>query len=94
MTAYAVTVWFNRPNPRRPRARKLSTITAPNSSLPLARPLDKLEADPAYADCVLAETVEEAESVLSDAAAEQTILLPVDVARNVLGWALYEFSEQ
>lgn len=90
---YAVTVWFNKPNPRRPRARKLSTITVPNSTLPLARPLEKLEADPAYADSVLAESVEEARRVLDEAVAEQTILLPVVVARSVLGWAQYDFSD-
>lgn len=90
---YAVTVWFNKPNPRRPRAKKLSTITVPDSNRPLARPLDRLEADPAYADSVFVDSVEEARRVLNAAVAEQTVVLPVVVARNVLGWTQYDFSE-
>ncbi len=91
---YVVTVWINKPNAKHPRARTMSTVTSANSQVPLARPLGILLSDPAYADCLLANSSEEAVDLLENAPVEQTIVLPLEVAKNVLGWAHYEFTQK
>jgi len=91
---YVVTVWINKPNAKHPRARTMSTVTSAASQVPLARPLDVLLADPAYADCLLAGSSEEAIDILNSAPVEQTIVLPLEVAKSVLGWAHYEFTQK
>ena len=91
---YVVTVWVNKPDAKHPRARTMSTITSPFSQAPLARTLALLLSDPAYADCLIANSEEEARELLDSATAEQTIVLPVEIAKSVLGWAHYEFTQK
>jgi len=91
---YMVTVWINKPNSKHPRARTLSTVTNATSQVPLARPLSILLSDPAYSDCLLANSDEEARNILDSATVEQTIVLPLAVAKSVLGWAHYEFTQK
>lgn len=87
----AVLVWIEPEALNRPQKRLLETITARNSTLPLALPIRSLRLS--LSKAVLAEESTLQENILASSQ-NCPVIVPVPLAKSALGWTEFDITEE
>ena len=82
----AVVVWTNPKITKRPHSRRLETMTSPQSSFPMAFPIESLRKHHAWSKARVAKTSAEFDDLIGSTSRDNPLLVPLYLAKKALGW--------
>ena len=85
-TELVVVVWKNPKKTKRPQSRFLETMSAPNSSYPMAFPLVALKGHYAWKEAKHVKSSEDCDLSIEDSSREAPVILDLQLATYTLGW--------
>lgn len=85
-TELAVVVWRNPKKSKKPQSRFFETMSAPNSSYPMAFPLDALKTHYAWKKARHVKSLEEFDEVIDKSSREAPVIVDLYLAGQTLGW--------
>jgi len=96
---FGVIVWVNPRAAFSSRSRFLIAVTGDRTGRPLARPLTALKSEASTARCTVMLSGDDVQYWLTPSASghalaseSRPVIVPIPLARSVLGWELFEFS--
>ena len=81
-----VVVWMNPKNKQSNQSRLLETMTAENSSLPMAFPLKSLTEDRNWQNASLIRSKDEVFELIFSTERSKPLIIPLPIAKAALGW--------
>ena len=85
-TELVVVVWKNPKKTKRPQSRFLETMSAPNSSYPMAFPITSLKNHYAWKDARHVKSLNEFDTCIEKSSREAPVILDLELAGYTLGW--------
>jgi hypothetical protein len=82
----SVVIWLNPRKQGAKQAKSLETMTAENSSLPMAFPTKSLLSSRSWSNSILATGADDVYSFLPKSSRKSPIIVPLSIARSALGW--------
>ena len=93
-TDLAVVVWKNPKKSKRPQSRFLETMSAPNSSYPMAFPLVALKSHYAWKEAKHVKSSEDFDRSIEDSSREAPVILDLHLAGYTLGWSDFYIPDE
>jgi hypothetical protein len=81
-----IVVWMNPKNKQSNQSRLLETMTAENSSLPMAFPLKALTKDYNWQNASLIRSKDEVFGLIFATDRSKPLIIPLPIAKSALGW--------
>lgn len=93
-TELVVVVWKNPKKSKRPQSRSLETMSAPNSSYPMAFPLAALKSHYAWKEAKHVKSSEDFDESIEKSSREAPVILDLHLAGYTLGWNDFYVPEE
>jgi len=93
-TELVVVVWKNPKKSKKPQSRSLETMSAPNSSYPMAFPLVSLKNHYAWKSAKHVKSSEDFDLSIEDSSREAPVMLDLQLAGYALGWNDFYIPEE
>jgi hypothetical protein len=81
-----IVVWMNPKNKESHQSRFLETMTAENSTLPMAFPLSTLTKDRNWQNASLVRSKDEVFELIRSSERSKPLIIPLPIAKAALGW--------
>jgi len=94
----AIVVWSNPDHRTSPRARALETMTAPDSTVPMAFPIRGFSSNPTararWSSAFIARTEDSVFESVPLSSRQKPLLVPLPLARRAFGWTRFHVPDE